>query len=56
MSESASSETEEPFTTAVVNFGRPVTEDDLQKLRSVTDALEAKASGRTDEDHVHKLL
>lgn len=56
MSEPSSPETEEPLTTAVVSFGRPVTEDDLLRLRSVADALEAKASGRTDEDHVHKLL
>lgn len=53
MSEPGSAENQESHT-AVVTFGRPVTEDDLQKLQSVTDALEASVAARVDEDHIHR--
>ena len=42
--------------TAIVTFGRPITDEDLQKLQSDTDAVEARlAPIDIDSDHVHTI-
>jgi len=44
----------EPAQSAVVHFGRPVTQEDLDALKSVTDVVEALTAKRIDEDHIHR--
>lgn len=45
-----------PGHTAVVTFGRPITDEDLQRLQSDTDAVEARlAPIDVDSDHVHTV-